>query len=103
MIHILMKNVLSELMMKNNQQMSRSFPTYICIVLITSLLLIVTHVQALEEPEFDKPWDPKERHLTLLGQTIVEVGPDGSYIFKQEGILAKDSDGNIWETKKKRN
>jgi peptidoglycan hydrolase-like protein with peptidoglycan-binding domain len=85
--------------MKKDQQIPQSLPTYICIFLVTCMVLVGTYAVALDEPEFGKPWDPKERQLTLLTQTTVEVGSDGSLILK-EGILSKDSDGNIWETRR---
>jgi hypothetical protein len=57
-------------------------------------------VDAGSEPEFGKPCNIKERPLTLLSQTSVDIGPDGSMIFKELGILAKDRDGNIWESRR---
>ncbi len=56
--------------------------------------------QTASAPEFGKPCNMKERPLTLLTQTSVDIGPDGSMIFKEEGILAKDRDGNVWESKR---
>jgi len=85
--------------MRKDQQIPQPFPTYICVVLVICMVLIGTYAVALDEPEFGKPWDPKERQLTLLTPTTVETGSDGSPIWK-EGILAKDSDGNIWETRR---
>jgi len=56
--------------------------------------------QTLGAPEFDNPCDIKKRPLTLLTKTSVDIGPDGSMIFKEVGILAKDRDGNIWESRR---
>jgi hypothetical protein len=56
--------------------------------------------QTSGQPEFGKPCNLKDRPLTLIGQTKVDYGPDGAMILKEVGILARDRDGNIWETRR---